>query len=75
MIENLCSRKKDDIHTTTLPYANNPIQQKSFESFSECGEIASSQLNFIGYYMKDFRIILDDFKTSKPKNPTADEDS
>ena len=30
------------------------------------------QLNYIGYYMKDFRTILQNFTTNKPRN-TEDE--
>ena len=37
MIENLCSRKdQPHIHTTTLPYATNPIKQNFSESLGDC---------------------------------------
>ena len=73
MIENLCSRKdQPHIHTTTLPYATNPIKQNFSESLADCEQIAMDQLNYIGYYMKDFRTILQNFTTNKPRN-TEDE--
>ena len=80
MIENLCSRKdQPHIHTTTLPYANNSQQQKSFDSFSQCEEIAMKQLEFIGYYMKDFKSILDGVKLNAGRargaNESIEEDS
>ena len=41
MIENLCSRKdQPHIHTTTLPYATNPIKQNFSESLADCEQIA-----------------------------------
>ena len=65
MIENLCS-KKTDYHTTNLPYQNASQAQKSFDSFSQCEGTALKQLDLIGYYMKDFKAILDGFKATKP---------
>ena len=65
MIENLCS-KKTDFHTTTLPYANSSVPQKSFDSFGQCEQTSLKQLDHIGHYMNDFKAILGHFKQAKP---------
>jgi len=72
MIENLCS-KKTQHHTTNLPYQNASTSQKSFDSFSQCESTAVKQLTHIGYYMKDFKAILDKYdpKLKPPRNPAA----
>ena len=77
MIEYLCSRKdQPHIHTTGLPYANGSQQQKDFDTFSKCEDIAMKQLEFIGYYMKDFKAILDGFRTNRPRpGGSIEEDS
>ena len=75
-IENLCSRKdsKTQQTETTLPYAKLSQQQKDFNQFAVCEGIAVKQLEFIGFYMQDFRIIIDDFKTVKPGKANNIED-
>lgn len=68
MIESLCS-KKTEWHETHLPYAKGSKHQVSFEYISQCEDIAKEQLDHIGFYMKDFKAILDGFDKTKVKKP------
>ena len=66
MIENLCS-KRTKTHETYLPYQKYSQPQESFENFPQCESTALHQLEHIGLYIKDFKIILEGFDPSKSK--------
>jgi len=80
MIENLCSTK-NEYHTTSLPYqkTSKEMQNKNIDEFGPCEGYALKQLELIGFYMKDFKAILEGLKKMKPTqrgvNPVIEEDS
>lgn len=71
MIEQLCS-SRPGFYATNLPYSKQKDPgTKSFDSFATCEESSLKQLTHIGYYMKDFKAIIDKFQAQQKPRQTG----